>query len=54
MDPIHELEQLSAGLADIAILLFQYKQDLVKQKFTEQQAFQLVRDYQMILLNNKN
>lgn len=53
MDPIHEMEQLSAALSDIAILLFQYKQDLVKQKFTEQQAFQLVRDYQMILLNAK-
>lgn len=53
MDPIHEFEQLSAGLADIAVLLFQYKQDLVKQNFTEEQAFILVREYQMLLFNQK-
>ncbi|WP_193768888.1 hypothetical protein [Metasolibacillus meyeri] len=49
MNIIHAIEQMQAMLRDISPLLWEYKQDLKKQGFTEQQAFDLVRDYQKIM-----
>lgn len=39
-------EQEGARLRDMSSLLWSFKQDLKAQGFTEEQAFQLVKDYQ--------
>ena len=39
------LEQEDARLRDMSILLYNFKQNLKEQGFTEEQAFQLVKDY---------
>lgn len=48
---LHQLEQIQALLRDVATVLYSYKEHLKKQGFTEQQAYNLVRDYQQILLS---
>lgn len=50
MNILHQIEQMMAVLRDISPLLWSYKVDLVKQGFTEEQAFELVRDYQKATL----
>ena len=42
-------EQIESALRDIAPILSNYKKYLKEQGFTEAQAFQLVRDYQITL-----
>ena len=51
MNILHQLEQIQALLRDVAPVLYSYKEHLKKQGFTEQQAYNLVRDYQQILLS---
>ena len=54
MDILHALDQMQAVLRDVSPVLWTYKQDLEKQGFTEQQAFDLVRDYQKIMFTQGN
>ncbi len=42
-----------ATLRDVSPMLWTYKEDLKKQGFTEEQAFQLVRDFQKLTLGGK-
>lgn len=53
MNIIQALEQMNAMLRDVSPMLWDYKVQLIKQGFTEQQAFDLVRDYQKIIFDNK-
>lgn len=46
MDIHHALDQMEAFLRDFSPFLFEYKQNLVKAGFTEEQAMQLVINYQ--------
>lgn len=52
MDILQAMDQMQAFLRDIAPLLKKYKEDLIKQGFTEEEAFQLVRDFQNKLIRN--
>jgi len=54
MHIIQAIEQMQAMLRDISPLLWEYKKDLKKQGFTEQQAYDLVRDYQKIIFTQSN
>lgn len=54
MHIIQAMEQLQAMLRDVSPVLWSYKENLIKQGFTEEQAFLLVRDYQEILFTNQN
>lgn len=54
MHIIQAIEQMQAMLRDISPLLWEYKKDLKKQGFTEQQAYDLVKDYQKILFTQNN
>lgn len=42
----HKFDQLSAHLINVALILGDYKKELLKQGFNEQEALQLVRDIQ--------
>lgn len=42
---IHQLDQMDAMLRDIAGLVRNYHEKLVKAGFTDEQAFELVKDY---------
>jgi len=53
MNILQQLEQLNAMLRDVSPILWDYKAQLKKEGFTEQQAFDLVRDYQKILFSTK-
>ncbi|WP_421663610.1 hypothetical protein [Lysinibacillus telephonicus] len=53
MNILHALEQIQAMLRDLSPVLWDYKEELKKQGFTENQAFTLARDYQRILLEKK-
>lgn len=53
MNILQQLEQMQAMLRDFAPVLISYKRNLMKQGFTEEEAFQLVRDYQYTLFNRK-
>ncbi|MRX70859.1 hypothetical protein GJU40_01590 [Bacillus lacus] len=52
MNIIQALEQMQATLRDLSPVLWSYKENLVKQGFTEEQAFALVKDYQNTILSN--
>ena len=52
MDILAALEQMDAFLRDFSPVLMAYHKQLIAQGFTEEQAFQLVRDYQMTTLQN--
>ena len=54
MNILQALEQMQAMLRDVSPVLWEYKQDLKKQGFTEQQAYELVRDYQKIVFTQSN
>ena len=54
MNIFQALEQMEAMLLDFSPVLWTYKQDLKKQGFTEQQAFDLARDYQKIMFTQNN
>lgn len=53
MNILQQLEQMQAMLRDLAPVLYSYKENLKKQGFTEDQAYTLVRDYQMTIFNQK-
>ena len=53
MNIFQAFEQMQAMLRDFAPVLMSYKRNLMKQGFTEEEAFQLVRDYQYTLFNRK-
>lgn len=53
MNIIQQLEQMQAFLRDLAPVLKSYEQNLIKSGFTEQQAFVLVREYQITLLQKR-
>lgn len=53
MNILHAIEQMMAALRDVSPMLWSYKEDLKKQGFTEEQAFQLVRDFQKVTFSNK-
>lgn len=44
------LDQASAGLRDLAAMLWSYYTHLLKEGFTDEQAFSLTADYQMHVL----
>jgi len=52
MDFLAQLDQLKALLRDISPVLWGYYFELKKQGFTDEQAFQLTRDFQMVTFNN--
>lgn len=54
MNIFQALEQMEAMLLDFSPVLWTYKQDLEKQGFTEQQAFDLARDFQNIMFTQSN
>lgn len=54
MNIFQALEQMQAMLRDVSPVLWTYKQDLEKQGFTEDQAIDLVRDYQKIMFTQHN
>lgn len=54
MDIIHAFEQAQAFLKDMPPLLMNYKKELKKQGFTDEEAFTLVRDYQKTLFTHAN
>lgn len=51
MDFLQALDQVQAMLRDLSPVLWSYKENLKKQGFTDEQAFQLVRDFQITMLN---
>ena len=51
---IHDIDQAMAGFRDIAELLYHYKEQLIKQGFTEEQAMRLVVSYQVNMFKNNN
>jgi hypothetical protein len=53
MNIFQALEQMQAMLRDISPILWSYKENLLKQGFTEE-AFALVRDYQKIMFTQQN
>ena len=54
MHILQALEQMQAMLRDISPVLWDYKQELKKQGFTEAQAFELVRDFQKTTFAQNN
>jgi hypothetical protein len=54
MNIFQALEQMQAMLRDISPILWSYKENLLKQGFTEEEAFALVRDYQKIMFTQQN
>ncbi|RLJ90139.1 hypothetical protein [Planococcus citreus] len=46
MDIVHQFEQMQAVLRDFSPLLWTYYLELQAQGFTQQQAFELVKNYQ--------
>lgn len=54
MDILHAIDQIQAMLRDLSPVLWSYKENLKKQGFTDEEAFALVRDFQMLLWNNAN
>ncbi len=50
LEMIAALDQAMAGLVNIAGILWNYKKALKQEGFTEQEAFQLVVEYQRIVL----
>lgn len=51
---IREIDHAKAGFRDIAELLYYYKDRLIKQGFTEEQAMRLVIDYHVNQFGNNN
>jgi hypothetical protein len=51
MNIFQQIEQMDSLLRDVAPMLYNYKSELLKQGFTENQAFTLTRDYQTTLFN---
>ena len=41
-----EMQEMSKFLRDFAVVLYSYQEDLKVQKFTDKQAFSLIRDFQ--------
>lgn len=46
MNILHALEQMQAVLRDISPVLWSYYEKLKEEGFTDEQAFELVRDFQ--------
>ena len=54
MNIIQVIEQAQAMLRDFSPLLWSYYEELQKQGFTAEQAFELVKDYQKVTLGRTN
>lgn len=52
MNIFQAFEQIQEMLKDLSPVLWSYKENLKKQGFTEEQAFQLTRDYQRTVFEN--
>lgn len=51
---IRDKYQAMEGFRDFAELLYYYKEQLIKQGFTEEQAVRLAIDYQVNMIRNSN
>lgn len=54
MDIIKAFEELHASLMNISPLLFSYFADLKKQGFTDEQALELTKEAQQVILKGGN
>lgn len=53
MNVFQALEQMQALLRDVAPILYSYQEELIKQGFTRDEAFELVKECHRIMLTNE-